>query len=522
MPIGRLSALAAPCFLLGLVASQPAHAWSRQYDGCSRVMRDDLDLVDTADALMAALAVDYMAGEVVALPEPYLMFFGPWAADRSNTVESVVNRIFVEKDEIRYDCWGVRPECERAWAATDLNTHTIYLCGGFWTDAVFEDPVRLGDQRTTVLHELSHHAGTVNVVDSLDLDVPALGWIDVSALAQVHPAMAVTWAESYEYFHARLLQVKRARPHDPGCDCHVGSARGPGGSVVFSLLCGTILLAHRRTAPMRRARMLLVAGAIAAAMVGAVLAVRGTAARTGGPVKTPPPAVAPGMDDPAREIAVTAPPVTTTTPIAGAAGASTPPVASTVGAMTKNLVWPADKPWPAWLPKPPAGIVDAAQDGDPAAGTILARPVDVGLRGRLSVAGKPSARELRVRLEVTNTGARPLMISVAGTLFDSPSFKGVAVTGADGRALPWVHDQSQVRRSPAGASDYLAIAPGETVAAERDLARYWKLPPAGRVHIAGRDWLADAYEGTGFDAHRQPWHTKVTLPVTALDVTLED
>lgn len=518
--------------LIGLsFAASDVEARTRYYNGCSQEMRDDLDLVDDGTVLLSLLGLDYMSGEVVANPQPYETFFGPWTALRGGDVEVLVEGIAKNLDTLTYDCTGAIDECATAYAAVDPNTTTVYLCPGFW-DLRLRDDLFLVDQRLTILHEFSHIWGTVNAAFDLygpDDDRP-VPWDLLSMHAQQRPAQAIHWAEAYQYFYGRLPLWKSNQLRRRGCDCRVGGDAGTNAGFTV-LVCGMIVALGRkrrpRTRPMTRTKLL---GVLAIGVVVVLTAVWLLHPKDPPPAPALPPAPMASIPRTLPSpLSVAAPAPAITAPAAPGFQRPKIPIwepdpeweAGREERAKTRWTWPEDAPIPPWIPKPPPEI-QAAQPGDRFAGTLLAKPVDMGLSGRFSVVGTPRQSELRLRFELTNKGKKTLVFRVEQTLFDTPFAAAVRLRDEGDRRIPWKYDKParHFDRWP-GPRDYLSINPGETLVAERDLAKYWTLPPSGRIHIAPVDpWLADVYEGTEYERSRGTWQTKTAMPTNELDVDL--
>ena len=155
---------------------------------CSTTRKSTLFSALNSASTYADNAVSYLNGTPGATPR-YSTWFGAYSSTNWNTVKAnfgAIKNVFDVKP-ITFDC-----SCKKNYYAYVYPTrpYKIYLCNAFWSAPMTGTDSKAG----TLIHETSHF----DVVAATD-DV-AYGQSAAKSLALTNPSLAVTNADSHEYF----------------------------------------------------------------------------------------------------------------------------------------------------------------------------------------------------------------------------------------------------------------------------------------------------------------------------------
>ena len=113
-----------------------------------------------------------------------------------------------------------------------------------------------------------------------------------------------------------------------------------------------------------------------------------------------------------------------------------------------------------------------------------------------------TSEPLAITMRLTNKSTIPLRVGKRGTPLAHRTWKPLRIF-QDGRELPSAWDNLRGMPRPFSASDYVAIAPGETVEGTFDPRPHYTLPSSGTIDVQGPGELTDVDEGAEFDPSRQ-------------------
>ena len=188
---------------------------------CSQSETTDINAAVASATAYLANATNYF--DATRSGSRYTSWFGAMDQTRWNHVKATYQAIedMVIAGSIAFHCGD--PTCTNSVYAfvypSDTSTHTVYLCGAFWTAPTSGTDSKAG----TLIHEWTHYNDTGTTSDH------QYGKTGAGTLALSNPTQAVDNADNYEYFAENTpatvepLPVVTTNTHDFGT-VNVGSS----------------------------------------------------------------------------------------------------------------------------------------------------------------------------------------------------------------------------------------------------------------------------------------------------------